>query len=96
MQMPEYRRTFQSPFTVGRWWDPADTSGEWCRGDRVLLKLEGYSAARLCSKLPRRLDLVTLPRSERWVEIHLPGSIQAGVHSLDYDIVVTADGDAQR
>lgn len=92
MSFPEYRQLYSTPFTVGRWWDPVDPTGEWSLGTRVLLKLERYTASRLASKIPKRLELQTQIRSEHWLEIALPNGAELPVHSLDYDTVVVAEG----
>lgn len=92
MGFPEYRHLRESPFKVGRWWDPADPSDEWCAGTRVLLKLENYSASRLAQKLPKRLELETRICSEHWLEIALPIDAPLPSHSLEYGAVVSAEG----
>jgi len=92
MSFPEYRNLSDTPFTVGRWWDPKDQSGEWNLGTRVLLKLNGYSATRLATKIPKRLELHTQIRSEHWLELCLPADAELPVHSLDYDAIVVAEG----
>jgi hypothetical protein len=92
MSFPEYRQLLRTPFAVGRWWDPGDATGEWNRGTRVLLRLDGYSSYRLATKLPRRLELQTRQCSENWLEIALPPGAELPVHSLDYDNPVAADG----
>lgn len=60
-----------TPFTVGRWWDPTDTSGEWHEGRRILLRLDGYSAADLILMLRGRTFLEGEPVSTNWAEIRL-------------------------
>jgi len=70
-QMPDYRLLQESPFTVGRWWDPYDDD-EWDTGGRCLFKVEGYSA----DEVIRYLSLRTQPNATRissnWVEIQWP------------------------
>ena len=92
MSLPEYRQLLRSPFTVGRWWDPSDPTGEWSRGTRVLLRLNGYSSYRLATKLHKRLELQVRQQSENWLEIALPPDAPLPVHSLDYDNPVVAEG----
>lgn len=71
---PDYRRLSDTPFTVSRWWDPTDDTGEWCFGDRVLLRVNGYTAKDIEHETPPRLkgQLVVQPRSLHWLEISLP------------------------
>lgn len=90
MQLPDYRRLSSSPFHVGRWWDPAATD-EWSQGRKVLLRLENYSAHRLASKIPARLNLRVKQQSEHWLVIGLPEDATCPVHSLDYERVVTSE-----
>jgi hypothetical protein len=90
MQLPDYRRLTQTPFRVGRWWDPFATDG-WEDGSRVLIRLEHYSAQRFASKIPARLELVTRSKSEHWLEISLSQGTPCPLHSLDYDRVVTTE-----
>lgn len=71
---PDYRRLSDTPFTVSRWWDPTDDSGEWLYGDRVLLRINGYCAKDVDHETPQRLkgQLLIQPRSLHWMEISLP------------------------
>ena len=72
--LPDYRRLSDTPFKVSRWWDPTDDSGEWICGDRVLLRLNGYTAQDIQQMTPTRLkgQLCLQPRSKHWIEISLP------------------------
>lgn len=72
--LPDYRRLSDTPFTVSRWWDPTDDSGEWNFGDRVLLRINGYTAQELEREIPPKLkgQLLLQPRSTNWIEISLP------------------------
>lgn len=88
--MPEYRRLADTPFRVGRWWDPSATDA-WSTGSKVLIRLEHYSAQRFASKLPGRLNLKAKAQSENWLVISLPEDASCDVHSLDYSRVVTAE-----
>lgn len=90
MSLPEYRRTVTSPFQVGQWWDPA-ASDQWSSGDRVLLKINQYTAQRLIAVVPARIQIVISPKSENWVEISLPDETDCPIHSLDYNRVVTTE-----
>lgn len=71
---PDYRRLVDTPFTVSRWWDPTDDSGEWLTGERVLLKVNGYTARDVLQEVPVRQkgQLLFQPRSTNWIEISLP------------------------
>lgn len=91
MGFPEYRRLCDSPFRVGRWWDPA-ARDEWHTGSKVLLRIENYTAQRLFSKIPARLGLAVKPQSKHWVEISLPDETPCEYHSLDYSRIVTTEG----
>lgn len=70
----DYRRLVDTPFTVSRWWDPTDDTGEWDQGGRVLLKVNGYTARDVEQEVPVRFkgQLILQPRSENWIEISLP------------------------
>lgn len=92
MTLPEYRHLCDTPFRVGRWWDPSEEGSDWAKGRRVLLRLEGCSAARFSSKVPRRMNLTVEPQSENWLEFALPGDGVYDSHSLDYDRVITTEG----
>lgn len=72
--LPDYKRLSDSPFRVSMWWDPTDDSGDWNRGDRVQLKLLGYTAHDIERELPsrHRNQLRILPLSRNWIEISLP------------------------
>lgn len=72
--LPDYRRLSDTPFKVSRWWDPTDDTGEWLLGDRVLLKLDGYTAQDIQQMTPPRLrdQLCLQGRSRHWLEISLP------------------------
>lgn len=72
---PDYKRLCDTPFVVSRWWDPTDDSGEWAYGDRVLLKIKGYTARDVAQEMPSRLkeQLIMQPRSTNWIEFSLPG-----------------------
>lgn len=91
MALPEYRHLSDSPFRVSRWWDPSEPDSEWASGRRALLRLEGCSASRFSSKVPRRFNLTVEPRSENWLEVALPSEGVYDTHSLDYDVVVTTE-----
>lgn len=90
MQLPDYRRLASSPFRVGRWWDPAAVD-EWSQGSKALLRLENYSAQRLASRIPPRLNLRVKQQSEHWLVIALDEHAECPVHSLDYGRVVTSE-----
>lgn len=90
MSLPEYRRTMTSPFQVGQWWDPSATD-EWNTGDRVLLKINQYTAHRLVAVAPSRIPIVIYPKSDHWVEMALPDGTDCPIHSLDYNRVVTSE-----
>lgn len=90
MSLPEYRRTIVSPFHVGQWWDP-DANDAWSQGDRVLLRLEGYTASHVARALPPRIQLELAPKSEHWIEMALPPNTECPIHSLDYNRVVTTE-----
>lgn len=90
IQLPDYRRLSSSPFRVGRWWDPL-AADEWSTGTKVLLRLEHYSAQRLASKIPPRLNLRVKAQSEHWAVISLQDNAVCPIHSLDYGRVVTSE-----
>lgn len=90
MQLPDYKRLSQTPFRVGRWWDPFATDG-WQDGTRVLLRLEHYSAQRFAAKIPARLGLNVRSQSQHWLKISLPEGTPCSAHSLDYDRIVTTE-----
>lgn len=71
---PDYRRLWDSPFKVSRWWDPTDDTDEWLHGDRVLLRIQDYTAKDIQQLVPTRLkgQLYLQPRSTNWIEISLP------------------------
>lgn len=70
---PDYRRLDDTPFTVSRWWDPTDDTGEWSGGDRLLCRINGYTAADVLAETPHRYRslLQIQPRSKSWIEISL-------------------------
>jgi hypothetical protein len=70
---PDYRRLDDTPFTVSRWWDPTDDSGEWHQGERILCRIKGYTATDVLAETPHRYRslLHIQPRSKHWVEISL-------------------------
>ena len=70
---PDYRRLDNTPFHVSRWWDPTDDSGQWLTGERLLCKINGYTAREVQTELPHRQRslLAIQPRSPHWVEISL-------------------------
>lgn len=72
--LPDYRRLSDTPFKVSRWWDPTDDTGEWCFGDRVLLRINGYTARDVSQEIPSRLkgQLTIQQRSLNWIEFSLP------------------------
>lgn len=72
--LPDYRRLSDTPFQVSCWWDPSDATGEWTRGDRVLLRLNGYTARDVQHEIPNRLrnQLILQPLSTHWMQISLP------------------------
>lgn len=76
---PDYKRLADSPFRVSMWWDPSDDSGDWCNGDRVQLKILGYTAREIEQELTPRLkaQLQILPLSKHWVEISLPEALHS-------------------
>lgn len=69
---PDYRRLSDTPFTVSRWWDPLDDDG-WQRGDRCLLRIDGYEARQLPLDNAARLGLLARPVSAHWIEFNLTG-----------------------
>jgi hypothetical protein len=70
---PDYRRLADTPFHVSTWWDPSDPHGDWIYGDRVQLKITGYTAREIEQEAQPRLkgQLRILPLSKHWVEISL-------------------------
>lgn len=73
-QFSNYKRLEDTPFSVSCWWDPFDDSGQWVRGDRVLLRIKGYTALEAQREIPPRLknSLLAQPRSLHWIEFGLP------------------------
>lgn len=71
---PDYRRLSDTPFQVSCWWDPSDRSGEWTHGDRVLLRILGYTARDVEQEVPPRLksSLMLTAKSTHWLEVRLP------------------------
>jgi hypothetical protein len=72
--LPDYRRLSDTPFQVSCWWDPSDSHGEWTYGDRVLLRVNGYTARDIEHEVPARLrgQLNFEAVSTHWAEISLP------------------------
>lgn len=70
--LPDYRRLADTPFQVSMWWDPTDD--DFAAGDRVQLRIIGYTAREIEQEVPHRLKslLTILPLSTHWVEISLP------------------------
>lgn len=66
-----YRDLDDSPFTVGQWWDPSDSTGDWSSGQRVLLRIQGRSAEDLLHGLRGRGQLQGVVISDRWAELRL-------------------------
>lgn len=71
--LPDYRRLSDTPFTVGRWWDPLDNEEDWCTGGRCLLRIEGYAVKQLPLELAERQGLDVMPISSHWAEFSLTG-----------------------
>ena len=71
LRLPEYRRLGDSPFRVGRWWDP-DGEPPWCEGRRVLLRHRHLSAAEFLHYRPPRSELQGQVISHHWLELELP------------------------
>lgn len=65
--LPGYKECNESPFTVGRWWDPDDDEG-WQLGGRCLFCFKDFSAFELIDRLPRKSQLHLLVITDRWVE----------------------------
>jgi hypothetical protein len=72
--LPDYRRLTDTPFTVSRWWDPNGTDDDYHRGDRMLCKIEGYTANDIVYEMPKRIStqLILRPLSKKWMEFSLP------------------------
>lgn len=72
-RLPEYRRLDESPFRVGRWWDP---SGEapWDSGRRVLIRHQDLEAEAFLARRHPRCPLQVQLISTHWLELELPSS----------------------
>lgn len=80
-RFPGFQDLDDTPFTVGRWWDPSDP--DWCNGHRVLLKVNGFNAVALQQQLRTRLYLEIEPISEHWSEIRLKPQRRDRLAGLD-------------
>lgn len=67
--MPDYRRLSDTPFTVGRWWDPLDDEEDWHTGGRCLLRIGDYAVQQYPLELAERQGLDVMPISSHWAEI---------------------------
>lgn len=67
----EYRRLDDSPFRVGRWWDP-EGEEPWCSGRRVLLRHKRLTAQEFLRHRPPRCPLEVTVISTAWFELELP------------------------
>jgi hypothetical protein len=76
--LPDYKRLSDTPFTVGRWWDPLDDEGDWDSGSRCLLRIDGYAVPQLPLELCSRLGLEVMPVSTHWAEFSLTEALAAG------------------
>lgn len=79
--LPDYRRLTETPFTVSRWWDPAGFDDGYHAGDKMLCKINGYTAADIEYEMPKRLtsQLLARPVSTNWIEFSLPPARQPAV-----------------
>lgn len=71
--MKGYKNCDESPFTVGRWWDPTGDD-DYESGKFALLKFSDLTAANLRLLVPRSSQLILTPvspRSPHWVEAWL-------------------------
>jgi len=69
-KFPDYHRLGSSPFSVGQWWDPSDTTGQFSSGSRVLLRIGDYSASEVQRRL-QGFDLANRAISDHYLEISL-------------------------
>ncbi|MEN9859949.1 MAG: hypothetical protein RLZZ515_431 [Cyanobacteriota bacterium] len=81
-QFSDYRLLVDSPFTVSRWWDPSDETGEWSSGRSILCRVNDFLADEVQRMIPKRLELGVRICSKRWLEISLPAAASPGAHSL--------------
>lgn len=77
-----YRRLFDTPFQVGRWWDPEDggEDGEhWDLGRHVLFRVKDITAKQFMAIPQRRNQLELRAISANWIEATLPAEVSKGL-----------------
>lgn len=78
-----YRRLVETPFQIGRWWDPmasGDPPGEnWDLGRHVLFRVKDMTAKQFIAVPQRRNQIELRAVSTNWMEATLPAEVSKGL-----------------
>lgn len=77
-----YRRLGESPFTIGRWWDPLDHGSDeehWQLGRHVLFRVRDMTAKQFMAIPQRRNQVQMRAVSTNWIEASLPKEVSKGI-----------------